>query len=74
MIRSICAFLTATWCAIATLILACHAIGDLAILTGTAAVLAAFVSAIEYKHAEKEYEKKSDNSKYNAEKHQSYYP
>jgi hypothetical protein len=56
MIRSICAFLTATWLAMATLILACHAIGDLAIITGTAAVLAAFISVIEYKHAEKEYE------------------
>ena len=57
MIRSICAFLTATWCAIATLILACHAIGDLAIITGCASVFAAFAAGVEYKHAEREYDK-----------------
>ena len=57
MIRAIAAFLTATWCAIVTLVLACHAIGDLAIITGCASVFAAFVAGIEYKHAEKEYER-----------------
>lgn len=57
MIRAICAFITSTWCAIATLVLACHAIGDLAIITGCASVFAAFAAGIEYKHAEKEYER-----------------
>ena len=31
--------------------------GDLAIITGCASVFAAFAAGIEYKHAEKEYER-----------------
>jgi hypothetical protein len=56
MIRAIVAFIMAFWCAMATIIFACHAIGYLAIITGIAAVLAALLSVIDYKQAEREYD------------------